>query len=540
MNAYRSRSHWRQRVVLFIAVTILIAGMAQPYKLNAARSFSISHGMVDDSTFENSFWIAMHAGPDNSGNTEINTAPKVFEKYFQTSQWHPENKPAFYGLGEGNGYTKTALSFATFYMAETTGPRYPGQPLTDIDGWHYTPSPQYVAMLNAAANAQPPRPIFVHFNGSRWMEPNEQPCDAAHTSLWCMFNHTMQNNLQFDQFNQAFTGTAANGLGKCVSGQCYLSIARGANPNSDTATYARLYKKRNLQEAVRYLLEWSNNNPGRLVAITLDSETAQAAVERQPFPRIGDYGPQATMQYRTEMQWQFNFNLTAYNQTFSSCQPAITNWEQLWPPVNADSLATMTNVNALNPCWRSWQNFRVHLVQQMVSDTARWATEVGMPKSRIYTHQAISDTFLDYMYDASPISTAKNSYSQVGLDFYEKQLFTTTSNGSLTAKDSLMQEAQDLAAGSAWGIPEFNAGLGPNAWGGSARQGAVLSKCQPQHDVEIYDRTYSSLYKAYLKGARVVMPYLWNPSDGTVIEQWGIGSCWPAMRAYRDFLRNLH
>lgn len=103
-----------------------------------------------------------------------------------------------------------------------------------------------------------------------------------------------------------------------------------------------------------------------------------------------------------------------------------------------------------------------------------------------------------------------------------------------------MQEAQDLAVGSAWGIPEFNAGLGPNAWGGAARQGPVLSKCQPQHDAEIYDRTYSSLYKAYLKGARVVMPYLWNPSDGTVIEQWGIGSCWPAMRAYRDFLRNLH
>jgi hypothetical protein len=187
----------------------------------------------------------------------------------------------------------------------------------------------------------------------------------------------------------------------------------------------------------------------------------------------------------------------------------------------------------------------VLVVNQMVDDTSRWAFEAGVPPTRIFSHQSINDMFSDYMFEASPVVTAKTTVGHVGIDLYEKQLFTPQ-GGGIQWKIDMMNQAQQLDAG--WGIPEFNAGLGPNAWGGEAVNPAngAYNKCSAADDAAIYERTFNTLFNAYQRGNRVTMPFLWNPADRdpahpySPLAQWGIGSCWPAMRAYRDFVAALH
>ena len=126
-----------------------------------------------------------------------------------------------------------------------------------------------------------------------------------------------------------------------------------------------------------------------------------------------------------------------------------------------------------------------------------------------------------------------------------QQLFTQQ-GGGVQWKIDMMNQAQQLDA--RWGIPELNAGLGPSAWRGEAVDPASgnFNKCSPADDAAIYNRTFSTLYNAYMHGNRVAMPFLWNPADrdpahpDSPLTRWGIGSCWPAMRAYRDFVAALH
>jgi len=93
----------------------------------------------------------------------------------------------------------------------------------------------------------------------------------------------------------------------------------------------------------------------------------------------------------------------------------------------------------------------------------------------------------------------------------------------------------------AWGIPEFSAGLGPTVWGGQISQrdanGTLqFRKCLPADDADIYNRTLNTLVNSYQRGNRLIMPYLWNPTDIGPLLAYGIGNCWPAIRAYRAFI----
>jgi len=502
------------------------------------------NGFIPHEVFINTYYMAMHAGPDAS-NEQLDTADEVFTKYFTAGTWNgPLNVP-FYGMGPGSANAKTALSFATWYMTETTGPA--GLPLSSMTGWDYSPSANYTQMLAAAATHQ--RPIAVHFNGTRWMEPIGNPC--TDTSLWCMFNQTqdfLESELQRDQHGQPFGGEDGSNslgqdmLGQCAPGHCYLTIARGHDVNDDQGTLYRRYKKRNLQQAIDYLLDWAEAHPGLLIAITMDSETTMGAIggDAGTFPRIGDYSVPMLSQYRSFQKAKWG-TVQNYNNYFQSCQPAINSLDDISPPTDTDVI-DMLNPNGLDRCWAEWHEFRVDVVREMVSDTSRWAYEAGVPFDRILSHQSVNDRFDFYMYEASPIRTAKTVFGRVGIDLYEPQLFQPNGYGGITWKIDIMNQAQDLDP--RWAVTEFNAGLGPEAWGGSASQpnGQGFSKCSPADAAAIYQRTFQTLENAWFRGNRIVMPFLWNPADRTPqnptagLAAYGIGSCEPAMRAYRDFI----
>ena len=100
-----------------------------------------------------------------------------------------------------------------------------------------------------------------------------------------------------------------------------------------------------------------------------------------------------------------------------------TSLDDILPPSNTGVL-DVNNPGGLSPCWAEWQSFRVLVVNQMVDDTSRWAFEAGVPPTRIFSHQSIDDTFADYLFEASPVSTARTTIGHAGVDLYEKQLFT--------------------------------------------------------------------------------------------------------------------
>ncbi len=52
----------------------------------ALREQIRASGFVPESEYANSYYLAMHAGPDGNANWNIDTADKVFEKYFIAGQ----------------------------------------------------------------------------------------------------------------------------------------------------------------------------------------------------------------------------------------------------------------------------------------------------------------------------------------------------------------------------------------------------------------------------------------------------------------------
>jgi len=227
------RQRWFSRVGLLLVVMHVFAWLVLQTSLAQAAPIDQS-SFVPDSEYRRTFYLAMHAYPTSVTNfdpADKITADQIFEEYFSN-----DFASHRYAMGTGGVYAKTAISFASFYMYDTTGPAYAGQQPTNPNeaGWNYQPEPKFVAMLDAAVKANPPRPIVIHFNGTRWMNPEDTtPCDRspANKSLWCAFATNPQlNQLQVDQFEQPFIGL--RGAGACKVGECFLSIARGGELNN--------------------------------------------------------------------------------------------------------------------------------------------------------------------------------------------------------------------------------------------------------------------------------------------------------------------
>lgn len=529
---YKPQRTRRPRFSMFLLVVLLLLSSVVPAALQARQLHTndrIMSALVPEATYRRSFYLAMHAYPNV--NTNFPTAASVFNTYFSTDF---ASQPA--AMGVGSDKAVTALSFATFYMYETSGPSFPGQRPDNAGaaGWNYQPEPRFTDMLREAVRQR--RPIVVHLNGTRWMNPGEHGgCNLpGDKSLWCAFQQAADlNQLQRDQFNQPFSGNT------CNEGTCYLSLARGANPSLDTATHYRAYKKRNLQAAINYTLNETAGS-GVLVAFTLDSETALGAIARpelgtDAFPRIGDYGPLMIAQFQATLAQTYGTSIPqAFRDTYASCMSVGASWNNVSPPLPPSTLSAFnfTPPNYQNACWKLWHEFRVSVVREMVADTSRWAKDAGIPTSRIFTHQGVSEGTAISLFDAAPMETALVPYSNVGIDLYHELLYDTS---TMSVQVDFMNKARSLDRG--WGIPEFNPGLGPNNLNGKSRTDVPGSFCAP----EAYDRTYNALEAAHRRGAHMIAPFLWNPiyDQNSSLAQYSIGSCPPVLNAYRSFMADL-
>ncbi|SBW14023.1 hypothetical protein BR10RB9215_C10842 [Brucella sp. 10RB9215] len=148
----------------------------------------------------------------------------------------------------------------------------------------------------------------------------------------------------------------------------------------------RFYKKRNLQAAVKRIMEFRAANPSVDVMISFEPDN-----KLNPWfywSQWYDYNPNTLRQFREWLSHSGPYAETGLlsgdgdkqNLTITDVAQLAnsdwTSWDQVDPPRDRP-----TN----NPWHLTWTKFKRHLVSQHYADLAKWATEAGATKDMLYT-----------------------------------------------------------------------------------------------------------------------------------------------------------
>ena len=154
------------------------------------------------------------------------------------------------------------------------------------------------------------------------------------------------------------------------------------------------YKKRNLQAAIREVVQFIHKHPQIYVAVNLDPDEYINPWFYQT--QWYDYNPDTLRQYR---EWLFHLGPYADGGelAFSRREPKLSleqanqiakqSWkilEEVDPPRGTPDY---------NDSWQQlWTQFKRHLVARHYDDLAEWAAQAGMPEDRIFTSQTFIQT----------------------------------------------------------------------------------------------------------------------------------------------------
>jgi len=273
-------------------------------------------------------------------------------------------------LGEGGRYARIGFSEVYRYMSETYG--------EDQD---YRINPDHLdKIFQLAVNTN--TPFLIHLNGFQW-----GGCGPLMKKL-----ANDRNSVMWDQNDNPWLG--------CQDGDINISL----NKYNESFRY---YKKRNLQDAVRKIVEFQNGPHGYLfLGVSTDSEIAMNSYRAAQQGKRFDYNPNMLRQYREE--------------TGKTERPEPTN--------------------------KDWINFKISIIDRTVEEIVSWIQEMGIPKEKIYTHQigfTDGDVIGEQVYNA-PLITAKVENGSLGVTTYGRACFN----------EELFQKARELSSN--WGIFEYN------------------------------------------------------------------------------------
>lgn len=154
------------------------------------------------------------------------------------------------------------------------------------------------------------------------------------------------------------------------------------------------YKKRNLQAAIREIVEFMRKHPQMYVAVNLDPDQYINPWFYQT--QWYDYNPDTLRQYR---EWLFHLGPYAEGGelAFSRREPKLS-LEQV-NQMAKQSWKTLEDVDPprgtpdYKDTWQQlWTQFKRHLVARHYDDLAEWAAQAGMPEDRIFTSQTFIQT----------------------------------------------------------------------------------------------------------------------------------------------------
>lgn len=197
-------------------------------------------------------------------------------------------------------------------------------------------------------------------------------------------------NVQWNQHDRAEADDALSGLAGATDNPQLarmLGIGYYNQPFLD-------YKKRNLQAAVRAIVDYNQRHPDRQASINLDPD--QYINPWFYRSQWYDYNPRALRQFR---EWLTHTGIYDDGAVLAPFRPAQrmslddinrmagAHWVSISgidPPRGAPDYA--------NPWHQRWTAFKRHLVARHYDDLARWANEAGLPAALIHTSQTFIQT----------------------------------------------------------------------------------------------------------------------------------------------------
>jgi len=379
-------------------------------------------------------------------------------------------------------------------------------------------------------------PVLFTLNGGIWASSN---CDAPD---WDLSDHLEQDvaNCQWNSDNQVMP----HDYFKQLSGSADApDLARSLTFNVYAAKN-RYYKRRNLQAAARMVMRFAHDHPQLFIGIALDADTYLNPFfeEKQWY----DYNPGTLRQFRDWLRGSGPYagesapgvpDLSRYRRKHPLSLVEVRklsgkpwqSWDDVDPPRRFPREG--------KPFWEDpwtheWEVFRRHLVHMHYEDLSQWLTDVGVPKSRIYTSQGFIAPYPSAFPFALHIDSPSKNYDTGGMSVEG----AIPRNGHLAAiiygkgalNDMRVEGDANLFAtfhqmDPGWAVGEFN-----------------TADFRTPTDLPSYAMGYRALREMFNYGARFASPMAWNGSNGTYAGQPGYVSftAWrntPLEDAMRDF-----
>ncbi|MDI6689731.1 MAG: cell wall-binding repeat-containing protein [Actinomycetota bacterium] len=379
-------------------------------------------------------------------------------------------------LGIGGYYAKIGFTASLFYMSETKG---------RAQDFEFDPT-NLNNILNLAKETN--LPVVIVFNGGPWGGTVRR--DPSVNAIVYLEQNPMNCQWKDD-------GTVPRDEMGTIPGLGRLLTYNNLN------TEIRRYQERNFKAAATIIAQFYRERPDLLIGVNTDAE-----IFMSPF-YYTDYNPDTIREFREFEKAKFGGDLSAFNRAMET---SFKSWEEVGPPRPA-----FGEPIAGNPRAEEWTNFRIRLVDIQVQREVDWFREVGLPASRIYTHQTVrtDNPFWSRYFLASPLETASVDGGCIGITTLQNTCFD----------ENLFATARAWSPN--WGIFEHNPSIG-----------------QPQHNPysasynwgDHYLRCFRALQVAYRHGAHILSPYYWEKEQnepyytikGTAFET-----------AIRDFIKSV-
>lgn len=341
-----------------------------------------------------------------------------------------------------SSYVKTGLSVQTAYLSLDN---YSHQQNYNWDPFALNEQLQYASSFST--------PVLIQLNAGSWSGDtgvmNELARDTR-TTMWDTNNWDMFRSI--DQHN-------------------YMTYSR-----KNIKHYA--FKKRNLQQVAKRLIEWRTQNPELLVGVSLDSELWQYVWDST---RYSDYNPLSIAEWIEWLNGTGMYDATTGEYKGEARSPVFTSISQFNTAMGT-SFASWSAVdpprvrNDGNAFWEEWTRWRTTLLTHHLQDLTNWLIEAGLPANRVYTHQNHVPSGSDsYYLTSSILRTAAVSPGSLGVTLY----------GTATKDTDFMKQVRGYNKN--WGVPEYN----------------------PEQKTDKAS-SYDSLEKTYANGAHYISPLSWN------------------------------
>ena len=298
-------------------------------------------------------------------------------------------------------------------------------------------------------------PMMITLDGGVWADAKFAAPDLDIVDMLEQDERTVQWN----QFGKAEPDDALKGLAGATESP---ELARMMSLNHYNHRFLD-YKKRNLQAAVREIVEFNRAYPEIFVMVNLDPD--QYINPWFYLTQWYDYNPDTLRQYR---EWLFHLGPYADDGELASSrrEPALALDEanrlakQSWK--TPDAVEPPRGALDYNDPWQQlWTQFKRHLVARHYDDLAAWAAEAGLPEERIYTSQtfiqpdvavSITDTANGWTDQAGvSIEGAKPSLGHLGAILYGPG---SRNEGQPRSGSSLIGNIRH--ADPSWGVVEFH------------------------------------------------------------------------------------